>query len=90
MNGMAAIISYINSNLDTPLNELIERISWGPNASDTPPENTSCLWIDTSTEVATFKYYDSISETWKPINLGSSGGSVNSDSCIELDSDIED
>lgn len=62
----------------------------GTIVSNTPPEITNYIWVDKSTDVATLKYYNTESETWKPITLGSSGGNTDSDTYIELDSDIEE
>lgn len=81
MNNVAAIAAYLNSNLNTPLNELIGQIPRGPIISKTPPENTSHLWIDTSTDDGVLKFYNDSTGIWEVLNISSG---------IELDSDIEE
>lgn len=50
------------------INTKLENVS-GIVVSDTEPENTGALWIDTSSENGNgiAKYYDSASNTWKEV-----------------------
>ena len=69
--------------------ETIESIR-GTIVSDTAPDDVRYLWIDNTTDPAVLKCYDTETESWKVVNMGSGGGSSDSNSGVELDSDIID
>ena len=54
--------------------ETIESIR-GTIVSDTAPDDIRYLWVDKSTDPAVLRYYDSETESWRVINMGSAGGS---------------
>ena len=67
--------------------ETIESIR-GTIVSDTAPDDIRYLWVDKSTDPAVLRYYDSETESWRVINMGSAGGSGDSNTGVELVSDI--
>lgn len=42
----------------------------GVRISDTPPTDTTSIWVDTSSGSAVMKYYNSTSGQWESINAG--------------------
>lgn len=54
--------------------ETIESIR-GTIVSNTAPDDIRYIWVDKSTDLAVLRYYDSETESWKVINMGSAGGS---------------
>ena len=62
----------------------------GTIVSGTAPDDVRYLWIDNTTDPAVLKCYDTETESWKVVNMGSGGGSSDSNSGVELDSDIID
>lgn len=71
--------------------EVVQSIR-GTIVGDTPPEDTKYLWVDKSSDVASIKFYDEDEKAWKPISLGTGGGSgsIDDSTSVELDSDIEE
>ena len=53
--------------------ETIESIR-GTIVSETAPDDTRYLWVDKSTDPAVLRYYNTEIESWKVINMGSTGG----------------
>ena len=61
--------------------ETVESIK-GTIVSETEPEDTRYLWVDKSGDTATMKYYNTDTETWKPVTIAE-----NSDVELSVDED---